>query len=489
MAGMREHVDNCPYRVQETEEAAEDLDVDDYSLDKLLEDKLKREENDRNDDDSKSEIHFIDMTGDDGGDDDEGCSSHQQESLDEDEARAQAEKAVKNCAEMKQNIESLLSPEPSEEDYGNVTIKVILDTLSPKSSKGNKSSQRELSKSLVELANELSSQLLERDPISIPVRRESEHFLDDAFQYCRRKKFNPYRRIKIDFVGESAIDTGGPLREFWRLLAEGIYQFMCHGAPNRRSPMINTAMILKRRFFFAGRLMAMSLAHGGSGFPFFSSFVFQYFRGFSCTEIALTPDDIPHFGARKLASDIQDAHDDESLQTLFRDNDNLDIMCATGCLRPLGDAKLTWRKELVQCLKLYYCLTSVQAALDQIKEGLETFGVLDVIRQYPDSMSAFFCYDENNVITSEKLAALFSEGDVTYTDRNEDETTWNRERSAYMLFMQFLDDCEDEAPPYDSLSRDHSAEGDVTVPTRAVINAGSQYMLIPFDVTDCPCVQ
>ena len=39
-----------------TEEAAEDLDVDDYSLDKLLEDKLKREENDRNDDDSKSEM-------------------------------------------------------------------------------------------------------------------------------------------------------------------------------------------------------------------------------------------------------------------------------------------------------------------------------------------------------------------------------------------------------------------------------------------------
>ena len=39
-----------------TEEAAEDIDVDDYSLDKLLEDKLKREENDRNDDDSKSEM-------------------------------------------------------------------------------------------------------------------------------------------------------------------------------------------------------------------------------------------------------------------------------------------------------------------------------------------------------------------------------------------------------------------------------------------------
>ena len=42
---------------------------------------------------------------------------------------------------------------------------------------------------------------------------------------------------------------------------------------------------------------------------------------------------------------------------------------------------------------------------------------------------------------------------------------WSSSALRYLTLLFFISD---EAPPYDSLSRDHSAEGDVTVPTRAV---------------------
>ena len=42
---------------------------------------------------------------------------------------------------------------------------------------------------------------------------------------------------------------------------------------------------------------------------------------------------------------------------------------------------------------------------------------------------------------------------------------WSSSALRYLTLLFFISD---EAPPYDSLSRDHSAEGDVTVLTRAV---------------------
>ena len=35
--------------------------------------------------------------------------------------------------------------------------------------------------------------------------------------------------IKVSFVGEEAVDTGGPSREYWRIIMHDIKQKYCHG--------------------------------------------------------------------------------------------------------------------------------------------------------------------------------------------------------------------------------------------------------------------
>ena len=40
--------------------------------------------------------------------------------------------------------------------------------------------------------------------------------------------------MKVCFVGEPAIDTGGPTREFWRLLTSGFQDMYCVGDEGKK---------------------------------------------------------------------------------------------------------------------------------------------------------------------------------------------------------------------------------------------------------------
>lgn len=48
------------------------------------------------------------------------------------------------------------------------------------------------------------------------VRRK--FILEDATKQFKRKSFDVGKTIQVSFIGEAAIDTGGPRREFFRLL-------------------------------------------------------------------------------------------------------------------------------------------------------------------------------------------------------------------------------------------------------------------------------
>ena len=50
--------------------------------------------------------------------------------------------------------------------------------------------------------------------------------------------------------------------------------------------------------------MAMSLVHGGSGFPFIAPYIFRFFCNPCVTEIHLDVDDIPDLGAKMLTEKV-----------------------------------------------------------------------------------------------------------------------------------------------------------------------------------------
>ena len=131
----------------------------------------------------------------------------------------------------------------------------------------------------------------------------------------------------------------------------------------------------------------------------------------------------------------------------------IEIISDAGFHRPLISADLSWKPELLQCLRVHYCLTSIQTVLDQIRSGLDTLGVLSNMQSYPSVVKPFFCYEEaltisygnTTVVVSrflETFMSLIREGKVSYTDKSVDGDKWKRERSTYVQFLKYLRSCE-----------------------------------------------
>ncbi|CAG9823894.1 unnamed protein product [Phaedon cochleariae] len=104
-------------------------------------------------------------------------------------------------------------------------------------------------------------------------------YREDVFGCClralRRKNFKPFHKIRVDFTDidektEGAVDEGGPTREMFRLLLNSLAESsLFTGEPMKYLSLNNTAL-KNNSYFEAGRIIALSLVHGGSGPHFFS---------------------------------------------------------------------------------------------------------------------------------------------------------------------------------------------------------------------------
>ena len=109
----------------------------------------------------------------------------------------------------------------------------------------------------------------------IIVRRR--HLFEDALHRFRSGvDFHKY--IHVTFIGEPAVDAGGPLREFLRLLMEEIASnnSLFSGADEHRVPAQNMSAFEKQTYRYIGQMIAVSLIHGGPAPTFLAPSVVGY---------------------------------------------------------------------------------------------------------------------------------------------------------------------------------------------------------------------
>lgn len=121
------------------------------------------------------------------------------------------------------------------------------------------------------------------------------HVWKDALRALSKCTFDCHKSVHVTFVGEEAVDEGGPSREFFHLALEGLANdnMLFQGPSNSRSFVHNVQALQDRKYFYAGMLVAVSLANGGSGFSCLSEAVYSYFyRGLE-TRVIPTVNDVP----------------------------------------------------------------------------------------------------------------------------------------------------------------------------------------------------
>ncbi len=113
------------------------------------------------------------------------------------------------------------------------------------------------------------------DNVRIIVRRR--HILSDTLHQLRCG-LDVSKHLKVTFVGEPAVDSGGPMREYLHLLMSSIALNNCFfcGEDSRRIPAHNVMELEKRTFFYIGSIFALSLIHGGPGPNFLAPPVADY---------------------------------------------------------------------------------------------------------------------------------------------------------------------------------------------------------------------
>ena len=118
------------------------------------------------------------------------------------------------------------------------------------------------------------------------------HVYSDSLK-AFKKKFPFNGTIRVVFLGEPAIDIGGPLREYFALLMKDIMRnnSLFNGPDDSRGPVHSMVTIESKAFFYIGQMMAVSILHGGPGPGCLSHAVVDYIT-FGLSKVNATIDDV-----------------------------------------------------------------------------------------------------------------------------------------------------------------------------------------------------
>ena len=135
------------------------------------------------------------------------------------------------------------------------------------------------------------------DRVRIIVRRS--RILQDTL-HLLKNGLDTTKHIRVTFVNEPAVDQGGPLREYFRLLLAAIATnntLLC-GPDSSRTPNHHVEELERMTFFYIGVIIALSLVHGGPAPQFLSPAVADYIIH-GVQGVKATIGDIPHCTIRQ----------------------------------------------------------------------------------------------------------------------------------------------------------------------------------------------
>ncbi|XP_028400989.1 G2/M phase-specific E3 ubiquitin-protein ligase-like [Dendronephthya gigantea] len=272
----------------------------------------------------------------------------------------------------------------------------------------------------------------------INVRRA--HVLEDSIAKIRKTKFNPKLPISVKFAddegnSEGAVDTGGPTREFFRLLTKEMFSksSMFGGADGNKVLIHNIQARAQGLYKSYGMLLSLSLCNGGNACHCLNESVYDFLVYGEDGKILPTIDDIHYHESKSILLKVLGTKTEEEFLELTQQDDFLDMLSACGySARPsFGD-----KDKLLSMVARYFVLDKPRSALEQFKEGLETLAILDAMKRYPEEFKGLFCFQATK-LTAPFMQTLFS---IAYSPNGSNSRA--KEELIVMHWRDFLQDCE-----------------------------------------------
>ena len=109
----------------------------------------------------------------------------------------------------------------------------------------------------------------------VKLKIDEEDLLEDAMVYYKGAEFDPTKRLRIVYMGQSAVDTGGVVKQFYTQLLSAVSKQFFQGA-NYCTPIYSSDVVAAGVMKLVGVMIVHSILQGGPGFPIFSPAVYNY---------------------------------------------------------------------------------------------------------------------------------------------------------------------------------------------------------------------
>nr|XP_055051832.1 uncharacterized protein LOC129437605 isoform X2 [Misgurnus anguillicaudatus] len=200
---------------------------------------------------------------------------------------------------------------------------------------------------------------------------------------------------------EEAIDTGGPRREFLTLLMKHLKDRPIFDGPEgHRFLVYNANAVREDEYYLAGKMIAVSVVHGGPGPHFLLKDLVHYLAGqpsFKAPINLITDEEIG-----KALQEIENAASLNALRECMMTHSTM--LQTAGCLRHV--ATVEEKREIVSDYLQWYIIDRNSSVIDRFREGLSALKFLNALQQYPTLLAPVLCHSEKQ-LTASDLEMLF----------------------------------------------------------------------------------
>ncbi|RXN10701.1 G2 M phase-specific E3 ubiquitin- ligase-like protein [Labeo rohita] len=194
---------------------------------------------------------------------------------------------------------------------------------------------------------------------------------------------------------EEALDSGGPTREFLTLLMDSIKtKRVFEGKDNAKYLSFDSEAAEDNEYFHIGRMIAVSIVHGGPGPCCLSSNFFLYLNS-KVKTFEAPVEDIPDDEVKRGLLEIKNATSLSKLQELTEKYSSM--LQTAGCyqfMKTLED-----KKKVVEDYIQWYFIYRNHVSIQRFKEGLATLDFVNALEQHPTLFFLFMCYTETKLTT------------------------------------------------------------------------------------------
>eukprot|EP00794_Sanderia_malayensis_P020750 gene20750-22778_t len=264
------------------------------------------------------------------------------------------------------------------------------------------SSEETIENLLFQLTSALSNEQISKFNVS------RNHIWESARRGFGKKSFSANHKVSVKFtdddgLSEGAVDLGGPTREFFNLLLNelqkgSLFEGKCISSQNITC---YTTSLNNGYYRSAGKIMAMSIVHGGPAPGFFSPVLFNALA-YGPENISVGLDDVAD---QKMYGDLVALKDSENKESIEQCLDNLETITNLAGINTIvrkADDKL----RVINDVAKWYVLGKTRPAFEELKNGLSMLGIMDALQKNPDAFRSIFCYKEAT-LSSESFEQLF----------------------------------------------------------------------------------